>query len=199
MEAGATVVCFALSPKNLSLQPFFGASLVILAFHHRSRFSGTMSETSAFNADIQQLMSLMINKHVLLQPGYPSSRADFKFFRCPRHHLSRKDRGQPNFFIENIADQTKSTITIKDSGIGMTKDDLVNNLAKSGTEAFMVAMSASGDISMIGQFGVGFYLEHLVSDKVRVVSKASDDEQYIWESAAGGSFPFHKDTEMVHG
>ena len=63
----------------------------------------SMSETSAFNADIQQLMRLMINKHLLLQPGYPSSRADFKFFRCPRHcqvrvyHLSRKDRGPTKF------------------------------------------------------------------------------------------------------
>merc|ERR1719145_184489 len=155
------------------------------------------SEKHEFQAEVNRLMDIIINslytdKQVFLRE-LVSNAADA--LEKARFHSV-----QDETFLGDVKDMEiklecnpdAKTISIVDSGVGMSKADLINNLgtvAKSGTTNFLEAMAEGADANLIGQFGVGFYSAFLVADKVSVTSKCNEDPvQHVWESSADASF-----------
>ncbi len=105
--------------------------------------------------------------------------------------------------IQIKADPENNTLIIQDSGVGMTKEELINNLgriAQSGTRAFMDALGdGSADLGLIGQFGVGFYSAYLVATRVEVVTKSMQEgsKQYRWSSTADSSYTIEEDDSVT--
>merc|ERR1711904_306844 len=162
----------------------------------RSKMADT-SEKHEFQAEVSRLMDIIINslytdKQVFLRELI-SNAADA--LEKARFHAVQDEEflgDTKDLEVKIEHDPEAKTISIVDTGIGMTKADLINNLgtvAKSGTTNFLEAMAEGADANLIGQFGVGFYSAFLVADKVSVTSKCNEDPvQHVWESSADASF-----------
>ena len=160
-------------------------------------------ETRVFQTEVSRLLDIIINslysqKEIFLREAISNASDALDKLRF----LSIADPSmlgnETELAIKIEVNPADETIVITDTGIGMTKNDLINNLgtiARSGTTQFLEAIAKDKNLNLIGQFGVGFYSYFLVADKVSVVSKNNADDQYIWESTAGSTFSIKKDTQ----
>ena len=169
-------------------------------------------ETRGFQSEVKQLLQLMIhslysNKEIFLREliSNASDAADKLRFRALSDSSLYENDG--DLHVRLSADKEKRTLTISDNGIGMTRDEVIDNLgtiAKSGTKAFLESLGsdAAKDSQLIGQFGVGFYSAFIVEDKVTVITRAAgvpSDQAVFWESEGEGDYSIaktHKDSRL---
>ena len=158
-------------------------------------------EEFSFNADVSRLMDIIINslytkKEVFIRELISNASDALDKVRFVSVQNPEFLGSVPQLEVMIDFDYDAKTISITDTGIGMTKAELIKNLgtvAKSGTTAFLEAIGKGDSLSLIGQFGVGFYSAFLVANKVVVTSKANDDEQHVWTSTADAKFFVTKD------
>ncbi len=161
----------------------------------------TTVETHAFQAETRQVLQLMIhslysNKEIFLRELISNASDALDRLRFTAISDDAAYEGNGDLRIEIEADEEAGTLTIRDNGIGMNREDVMENIgtiAKSGTKAFLDRLSGDEklDAHLIGQFGVGFYSSFIVADKVTVnTRKAADpaDAGVRWESDGGGEY-----------
>ncbi len=173
-------------------------------------------ETHEFKAEVNRVLSLVINSlyshpEVFLRElvSNASDALDRLRYRAVTDHGLLKD--SPPARVRLIPDEASGTLTIEDTGVGMTHDDLLENLgtvARSGTQRFISALEQKaeqakdgGDVNLIGQFGVGFYSGFLVADRVDVITRAagSDEAAWRWSSDGQESFSLEPAERAFHG
>lgn len=159
-------------------------------------------ETFDFQADVSRIMDIIINslythkeiflREIISNASDALDKVKYSSLKDPEYMGDQK-----NLEIRIDFDKDAKTLSVSDTGIGMTKADLIKNLgtvAKSGTTQFLEMIGKTQDMNLIGQFGVGFYSAFLVANRVTVTSKHNNDpDQHIWKSAADGKFIVTKD------
>ena len=153
------------------------------------------TENFNFDADITQLMNLIVNafyskNEIFLRELLSNSSDALEKLRYESLTDKSVLDSNEDLKIRLWVDKENKSLIIEDSGIGMTKNDLVNNLgtiARSGTKSFLDKIKKEG-VDQIGQFGVGFYSSYLVADKVTLFTKHNSEPEYIWESSADKSY-----------
>ncbi len=167
-------------------------------------------EKRAFQAEVAKLLDIVVhslysNKEIFLRELVSNASDACDKLRYAALTQPELVEGDADFRIRLIPDQDKGTLTIADNGIGMNKEDLVDNLgtiARSGTAEFVRQLGSDGkqDVNLIGQFGVGFYSAFMVADHVTVVTrKAGESSGWCWESAGQGEFTVAEAADAARG